>query len=125
MKIIKTKLFSKWANKNDVSDQSLLDAAKEIEIDRYDANYGGGVIKKRVASKWRGKSSSVRTIVAFKKGSNCFFIYGFEKSEKSNISTTEEKAFKIIAKALLTYSTSELATKIADSALIEVEYEQK
>ncbi len=63
--------------------------------------------------------------MAFKKGSNCFFIYGFEKSEKSNISTTEEKAFKIIAKALLTYSTSELATKIADSALIEVEYEQK
>ncbi len=41
------------------------------------------------------------------------------------LSTTEEKAFKIIAKALLTYSTSELATKIADSALIEVEYEQK
>ena len=30
MKTIKTKLFAKWANKNDVSDQSLLNAAKEI-----------------------------------------------------------------------------------------------
>ena len=30
MKTIKTKLFAKWANKNDVSDQSLLNAAKAL-----------------------------------------------------------------------------------------------
>ena len=74
MKTIKTKLFAKWANKNDVSDQSLLDAAKEIVADNYEANYGGGVIKKRIANKGRGKSGSVRTIVALKSGKNCFFI---------------------------------------------------
>jgi hypothetical protein len=73
MKIIKTKLFSKWANKNDVGDKSLVDAAKEIVVGNYEANYGGGIIKKRVANKRRGKSSSVRTIVAFKSGKNCFF----------------------------------------------------
>ncbi len=45
MKIIKTKLFAKWANKNDVSDASLLGASEEIVAGRYEANYGSGVIK--------------------------------------------------------------------------------
>jgi len=63
MKTIKTKLFAKWANKNEVSDESLLLASKEIADNNYEANYGGGVIKKRIANKGRGKSGSVRTIV--------------------------------------------------------------
>lgn len=120
MKIIKTKLFNKWANKNDVSDPSLLEAAKEIATDNYEANYGGGVIKKRVANKGRGKSSSVRTIVAFKSGKNCFFIYGFEKSAKSNISQNEEKALKIVAASLFAYSDNDIIQQIKNGALIEV-----
>ena len=96
MKIIKTKLFAKWANKNEINDEQLICAAKEIAIDVYEANYGGGIIKKRVANKGRGKSGSARTIVAFKKGHNCFFVFGFEKNDKSNISLNEEKAFKIV-----------------------------
>ena len=38
MKTIKTKLFAKWASKNDVNDKSLLEAAKEIAADNYEAN---------------------------------------------------------------------------------------
>lgn len=120
MKTIKTKLFAKWAIKNDVSDKSLLEAAKEIAADNYEANYGGGVIKKRVANKGRGKSSSVRTIVAFKSGKDCFFIYGFEKSAKSNISSNEEKALKVVAASLYVYSGDEIIRQINNGALIEV-----
>ncbi len=120
MKTIKTKLFAKWANKNDVSDKSLLEAAKEIAADNYEANYGSGVIKKRVANKGRGKSSSVRTIVAFKSGRDCFFIYGFEKSAKSNISLNEEKALKVVAASLYAYSGAEIVRQIKNGALIEV-----
>ena len=123
MKIIKTKIFAKWADKNKVSEQSLVIAANEIELEIYEANYGGGVLKKRVANKGRGKSSSTRTIVAFKKGKNCFFIYGFEKNEKSNISSNEEKAFKIIAKSLLNYSDLELNQLIKDGILLEINNE--
>ena len=46
MKILKTKLFAKWAIKNQVNDDSLSLAAKEIAVEIYEANYGGGVIKK-------------------------------------------------------------------------------
>lgn len=123
MKIIKTKLFAKWAIKNQVSDESLNIAAKEISIEVYEANYGGGVIKKRVANKGRGKSGSTRTIVAFKKGKNCFFVFGFEKNAKSNISSNEEKAFKIVAKSLLAYSDLEINKLIKEGALVEVENE--
>jgi hypothetical protein len=123
MKIIKTKIFAKWADKNKISEQSLVIAANEIALDLYEANYGSGVLKKRVANKGRGKSSSTRTIVAFKKGKNCFFIYGFEKIEKSNISSNEEKAFKIIAKSLLNYSDLELNQLIKDGILLEINNE--
>lgn len=123
MKIIKTKLFAKWAIKNQVSDESLNIAAKEISIEIYEANYGGGVIKKCIANKGRGKSGSTRTIVAFKKGKHCFFVLGFEKNAKSNISSNEEKAFKIIAKSLLAYSDVEINRLIQEGALVEIENE--
>ena len=123
MKILKTRLFAKWANKNDIRDEALLEAAKEIVNDNYEANYGGGVIKKRVATKGRGKSGSARTIVAFKNGKNCFFVYGFEKNVKSNISQNEEKSIKLVAKSLFAYSDEELLLKIKDGSLIEVTYE--
>ena len=123
MKTIKTKLFAKWANKNKVSDESLLCAAKEIADDNYEANYGGGVIKKRIANKGRGKSGSVRTIVAFKNGKNCFFVYGFEKNAKSNIDPNEEKAIKILATSLFAYSDENIMLLIKNGKLIEVNYE--
>ncbi len=80
MKILKTRLFAKWANKNDVRDEAIFEAAKEIVNDNYEANYGGGVIKKRVATKGRGKSGSVRTIVAFKMEKIVFLFMGLRKT---------------------------------------------
>ena len=120
MKIIKTKLFTKWASKNNVSDKSLLNASKEIAVDNYEANFGAGIIKKRIATKGRGKSGSVRTIVAFKNGKDCFFVYGFEKNAKSNISSNEEKALKIIAASLFKLSKEEIIQQIKKGALMEV-----
>jgi hypothetical protein len=123
MKIIKTKKFSKWAERSKIDDDALVEAAKEIRTNIYEANYGGGVVKKRIANRGRGKSSSARTIVAFKKGNHCYFVYGFEKNEKDNITVNEEKALKLVAKALLSYTDIELNHYIKEGSLIEVEYE--
>lgn len=125
MRVLKTKWFSKWAIKNDVSDDSLVEAAFEVKENRYEANYGHGLIKKRVSNKNRGKSGSTRTLLAFKKGTDCFFVYGFEKSDKENISTNEEKALKIIANELLTHSEQKIKKLISEKSLIEVRYEEK
>lgn len=123
MKIIKTRKFSKWAEKSKIADRMLIDAAKEIQMSIYEANYGGGVIKKRIANKGRGKSNSTRTIVAFKEENNCYFVYGFEKNEKDNITSNEEKALKLVAKSLLSYTDIELKNFIKEGSLIEVQHE--
>lgn len=52
-----------------------------------------------------------------------FFVYGFEKSARSNVSQNEEKAMKVIAKSLFSYSDDELVRLIKDGALIEVKDE--
>jgi hypothetical protein len=67
----------------------------------------------------------VRTIVAFRRGEHCFYVFGFEKSDKNNISQNEEKAMKIIANELFAYSEDELNKLIKDKVLIEVKYEQE
>lgn len=96
IKIIKTKLFAKWAIKNQVSDESLRIAAKEIAIEIYEANYGGSVIKKRVANKGRGKSGSARTIVAFKKGKIAFLYLGLKKTLKVIFLQMKKKLLKLL-----------------------------
>lgn len=125
MRVFKTKRFAKWAKKSLVSDAILIKAAIEIEEGSFEANLGGSVLKKRVATKGRGKRGSVRTIVFFKKGRVCFFVYGFEKKEKDNITDNEEKAFKIIAKNLLAFSDTILKKQVAQGNLFEVYDEQK
>ncbi len=47
-------------------------------------------------------------------------MFGFEKNAKSNITSNEEKAFKIIAKSLLAYSDSKIDELIKDGGLVEV-----
>jgi hypothetical protein len=125
MRIFKTRRFSKWAEKNEIDDPTLLETACEVKAGQYETHYGQGVIKKRVSNKNRGKSKSTRTIIAFKKGKDCFFIYGFEKSEKANLSDSEEKALKLLANDLFAASSEKLEGWILNEALIEVCHEKK
>ena len=39
----------------------------------------------------RGKSGGVRTLVVYKLGQKVFFVYGFAKNARANISTDELK----------------------------------
>lgn len=62
MRIFAIKLFYKWAQGNELTDNLLCDAVDEIERGNVDANIGGNLYKKRIATKGRGKSGSVRTL---------------------------------------------------------------
>jgi len=50
MHIFKTRLFAKWAHKENVSDASLFQAIQEMERGIIDADLGGYVYKKRTYS---------------------------------------------------------------------------
>lgn len=85
-----------------------------------DADLGGGVVKKRVALPGRGKSGSARTLVATNKGSRWFFVFGFEKNERTNISAKEVEAVQGIAADLFRLSASELDAHVNTEALKEI-----
>ena len=46
---------------------------------------GGGVFKQRIAREGGGKSGGFRTIILFKVGGHSFFVEGFAKNEKTNV----------------------------------------
>ena len=120
MRILKNKAFNKWAAKEGLSDHALRVAVDEIARGLIDADLGGHVVKKRVAVGGRGKSGGARTLLAYKVNDKAFFVYGFAKNARANISIDELKALKHLAKELLNYSDKGLTEAIEYGELIEV-----
>ena len=121
MQAFKVKAFAKWASGEGLSDGALASAVVEMEHGLIDARLGGQVIKKRVALPGRGKRGSARTLVAFMQGDKAFFIYGFAKNERANVSDKELRALKMLAKELLNYAAPVLAKAMKAGELIEIE----
>ncbi len=57
-----------------------------------DAEWSGGLVKKRVPLPGRGKRGGARTRLATNKGSRWFFVFGFEKSDRANVGDDEREA---------------------------------
>lgn len=120
MRVFRIKTFSKWAKKMALDDEALNVAILEITDGLYDANLGGNLYKKRIATQGQGKRGSTRTLIAFKKKDKAFFIYGFDKGTRSNITDKEERALKILGHSLLNWSDKELNKRIKEGSLIEI-----
>ena len=86
MRIFKTKWFARWAYTEGVADAALLSAVEEMSRGLIDANLGGHVFKKRVGINGRGKRGGLRTLLAFRVGERAFFVFGFAKNERANVS---------------------------------------
>ena len=124
MHIFKSKWFHKWAEKERLTDESLRKVIEEMERGLIDADLGGHVYKKRAAIEGQGKSGSLRTILAFKIGNKAFFMFGFPKNKRANISEKELKALKLMAKELLNYSDAALSKAVKAGGLIEVKNDE-
>lgn len=120
MTVFVTKEFARFARKSRLSADRLLQAAAEVMEGRYDADLGGGVFKQRVARDGGGKSGGFRTIVVFRAGDHSFFVHGFAKSDKANVSAKELKALRQLANVLLGFSDEELRTARGAGGLVEV-----
>ena len=109
--------------KTDLTQDALCLAISEMENGLVDAELGGGVVKKRVPLPGRGKSGGARTSLATNKGSLWFFVFGFEKNERVNVSLRELEALKAIAADLLKLSSAELDSQVDSEALQEICHE--
>jgi hypothetical protein len=122
-RVFKTRPFSKWMRKTDLTDGALCLAAREMQSGLVDADLGGDVVKKRVALPGRGKRGGVRTLVATRRASRWFFVFGFEKSEKANVTITELEALQWLAKQLLGLTGPQVALAVQDGSLQEICHE--
>lgn len=120
MTVYKTKEFSKFARKADLRNADLLEAAKAVASGQWDADLGGGVLKQRIAREGGGKSGGFRTIIVFKAGGHCFFVHGFAKNAKANVTAKELKALKKLAAVLTGLDAGALEKASAAGEITEV-----
>src|SRR4051794_965805 len=121
MTVLLTKRFAKFAKKAGIGDASLHAAAAEVATGHFDADLGGGVFKQRIARKGEGKSSGFRTIIVFRVGGHAYFMHGFAKSEKPNVTAKELEALKRLADVLLGLSDAEIETAVAAGEFVRIE----
>ena len=115
-----TRHFSRWMRNTGLTEAALCKAVAEMEQGLIDAELGGGVVKKRVALSGRGKRGGARTLVATNRGDRWFFMFGFEKNERDNISARELLALQAIAADLLKLPASGLNAQVDTGALQEI-----
>jgi hypothetical protein len=120
LRIFKTKTFTRWAAKEGLSDDHLIGAVREMEQGLIDAELGGGVVKKRIGGRGRGKRGAFRTIIAYRSGTRAFFVHGFAKSTQDNLGPRELAGLKMLAKTYFTFDEEALDRSVATGALLEV-----
>jgi len=120
MRVYKTKVFDRWLKKTELTDADLIQAVNEMNNGLIDADLGEQVFKKRIALPGRGKRSGVRTLVASKIQDQWFFLYGFAKNERDNISDQELRVLQAIASSWLEQEQHLLQRAIESGELKEV-----
>jgi len=119
--VLKTKAFARFARKAGIGDADLWETACAVNAGAIDADLGGGVIKQRIARTGQGKSGGFRSIILFRRRSRAVFAYGFEKKDRANIDAKELEAFRELAAVILGYSDAELAQRVRNGALMEIQ----
>ncbi|MHC6201828.1 type II toxin-antitoxin system RelE/ParE family toxin [Breznakiellaceae bacterium SP9] len=120
MRIFKNKTFTRYAQKEGISDDELRAIVPQRKANQADANLGGAVYKMRVARSGEGKAGAYRIIVYFRSGERVFFVHGFAKSDLSNISDTQLLGFKVTAKYLLSLTDKELELVLKTGTFKEI-----
>ena len=116
-RVFKTRHFSRWMRKTELTDGALCVAVAEMAHGLIDADLGGGVVKKRVGLAGRGKRGGAKTLVATNRGDRWFFVYGFAKNDRANIADDELEVLQGIAEQLLVLTDLQLDAAVLDSSL--------
>jgi hypothetical protein len=119
LRVFKSKEFARFARKNQLGDAVLCRALAEIHAGTVDAELGGGVYKQRLRRSGEGKSGGYRSIILLRWKMLAIFVFGFAKSERANIGPDELRAWRVIAKQLLT-TPAAVRAAIEEGKLIEV-----
>jgi hypothetical protein len=120
VRVFKNTWFNRFASKEGITDNELLEIVNKLEAKQADANLGGDVYKMRVARQGEGKSGGNRVIVYFRSEFRTLFAYGFAKSDRDNIDQGELAAFKSRAKETFLLTDEQIESRIKKGSLIEI-----
>lgn len=125
MRVFQSAWFIRFARKERISNAKLCEAVSDAQKGAIDADYGGGVIKQRIARPNEGKSGGYRSIILFRKGKRAFFVYGFAKHDLANIDKSDERDFKKLAKVLFAASDNTLEALVRSGRYAEVKCDEQ
>jgi len=120
VRIFKNTWFTRFANKEGITDTELKETVDRLEVGQVDADLGGDVYKMRVARACEGKSGGYRVIVFFRSAERTFFVYGFTKSDRANINKGELRGFKKRSKTAFLMTEAQINSRLKDGTLVEV-----
>jgi len=120
VRVFKNIRFTRFADKEGITDRDLRETVDLLDVGKFDADLGGDVYKIRMARDGEGKSGGYRVIVVFRRGQRTFYVYGFAKSQKGNISRREKRELKELAKELLGLSDEAINQSVKAGRFIEI-----
>ncbi len=120
VKVYATRWFARWAAKQGLDRVALARAAYEVRSGLYEADLGGGLLKKRVARSGQGKRGGFRALVVTNKKDLWIFVYGFSKNERSSLDSTEQEYLKKLAHHFLSLTAQALKEAERAGELTEV-----
>jgi hypothetical protein len=119
-RILMNRWFQRFAAKERIGSQALIEAIERANRGLIDADLGGGVIKQRVARPGQGRSGGYRTLILFRVGTRAVFAFGFAKSDQANIAPADLALLKNTASMTLGLTEDDIARLVATGQLIEV-----
>ena len=120
VRIFKTKGLARFARREQIADSRLREAIERAERGTIDADLGGGLIKQRVARKGEGRSGGYRMMIAYRTKDRAFFLLGFAKNERENVSPDQLAALRKLAEVWLRTSDARITDSIQEGILQEV-----
>jgi hypothetical protein len=125
VRIYKTSWTARFAKRERIADDALIEAIDRAARGLIDADLGGGIIKQRVARPGQGRSGGFRMLIAYRAGDRAVFLYGFAKSERQNIEPDEVLTLREIGAAWLKANDESIARAVEEKVLHEVTHGKK
>jgi len=125
LQVYKLRAFARFQRREGITDRMLGKAIGNAERGLVDADLGGGLIKQRTARPGQGKSGGYRTIIAYRRGDRAVFLFGFAKSERTNLDDDELSCLRQIGRSYLSLGDDGLEMAITADEVMEVSYGQE
>lgn len=120
MRILLTRWFDRFARKEGLSTDRMVEAIDRASRGLVDADLGHGLIKQRIARAGKGRSSGYRVVIVYRMDDRAIFLFGFAKSEQADLSPREFAALRDAAADYLRMNDTELDVLVAEKRCTEL-----